>query len=158
MPALAGNYLIVGWVAPSMKRILIPAVIIASLALILWLMFVSLESEPTGRDDLAAIILRAPEGFVVQDLGVASLASAALALNRTSGGQVGTQFTDHGDTVILLVDRGDDRVVEMRASTSGTIVERHWQGKVDQRLSWAAEQGNLDTPGLPPPTGKNLYH
>jgi hypothetical protein len=49
-------------------------------------------------------------------------------------------------------------VVEMRASRSGTIVERRWDGEIERRLDWAVENGNFDVPGLPPPTGKNLYH
>jgi hypothetical protein len=141
-----------------MKRFMVPVAVIATIGAIFWMMIQSLQTEPVGRDEPAAILLRAPEGYTVEDLGSASLASAAAILTRNTGPQVGTRFIEDGDTVILLVDRGNDRVVEMRASRSGTIVERHWQSDVDRRLAWAAEHGDLDTPGLPPPTGKNLYH
>jgi hypothetical protein len=58
----------------------------------------------------------------------------------------------------LLADRDGQCVVEMRASRTGTIVERVWPEAVDRRLDWAVDHGNLDAPGLPPATGKNLYH
>ena len=131
---------------------------VAGLGAIFWFMILNLESKPSGRVDLAAIILRAPDGYSVQDLGSASFASAAAVLNKGSGGRAGARFIEHGDTIILFADRSNDRIVEMRASRTGTVVERHWQGYVDRRLAWAAEHGDLNTPGLPPPTGKNLYH
>jgi hypothetical protein len=141
-----------------MKRVLVPVAVVVAVGVIFWLMVQNLQTEPVGRDDPAAIILRAPDGYVVDDLGSASLASAAGLLIQSSGAQVGKRFSEQGDTVILLADRGNDRVVEMRASRSGTIVERRWQGEVDRRLAWAVEHGDLNPPGLPGPTGKNLYH
>ncbi len=30
--------------------------------------------------------------------------------------------------------------------------------EVERRLAWAVDNGNLEAPGLPPATGKNLYH
>jgi len=137
---------------------MVPVAVIVVVGAVFWLMIRNLQTEPVGRDDPAAIILRAPDGFTVQDLGSASLASAAAVLIRTGAGQAGTRFIERGDTVILLADRGNDRVVEMRASRTGTIVERQWRGEVERRLAWAAEHGDLNQPGLPPPTGKNLYH
>ncbi len=85
----------------------------------LWkqLMILNLESDPVGGDDLNAIILRAPNGYVVQDLGAASFASAAKVLTTVSEGQTAARFTEHGDTVILLADRGNDRIVEMPTSS-----------------------------------------
>ena len=145
-------------VAPFMKRFMVPVALIAAIGAIFWMMTQSLQTEPIGRDEPAAILLRAPDGYTVEDLGSASLASAAVILNQTAGSQVGMRFNEDGDTVILLADRGNDRVVEMRASRSGTIVERLWQSDVDRRLEWAAEHGDLTPPGLSPPTGKNLYH
>ena len=141
-----------------MKRVLAPVAVVVTIGAIFWLMIQNLQTEPVGRDEAAAIILRAPEGYRVEDLGSASLASAAAILNHTARGQVGTRFIEDGDTVILLADRDNDRVVEMRASRTGTIVERRWQGEIDRRLAWAAENGDLTPPGLPGPTGKNLYH
>ena len=70
----------------------------------------------------------------------------------------GVEFIDGGDRVILLVDREADRVIELRAARSGTIVEKTWPGPVRERLAWAAEHGRLDAPDLEPATGKNLYH
>ena len=107
-----------------MKRVLAPVAVVVAVGVIFWLMVQNLQTEPVGRDEAAAIILRPPEGYRVEDLGSASLASAAAILMRSGGGQMGTRFTERGDTVILLADRGNDRVVEMRASRSGTIVER----------------------------------
>lgn len=141
-----------------MKKVLIPLAMVVVTVLILWMMVRSLQTEPIARDEAPAVILRAPEGFAVEDLGSASLGSAIAALVQKPGKRVGMSFSDRGDTVILLVDRSRDRVVEMRASKSGTIVERQWQGEIDRRFAWAIEHGNLDVPGLPPPTGKNLYH
>ena len=141
-----------------MKRILVPGVVVVAVGGIFWLMIHNLQSKPVGRDGPAAIILRAPDGYAVQDLGTASLASAARVLLQRPGMQAGTRFIEEGDTVILLADTGNDRVVEMRASRTGTIVERHWQGDILRRLNWAAEHGDLSPPGLSPPTGKNLYH
>jgi hypothetical protein len=131
---------------------------VVTVGAIFWLMIQNLQTEPVDRDEPAAIILRAPDGYTIQDLGPVSMASAAAVLLQTSGPQEGTRFIERGDTVILLADRGNDRVVEMRAARTGTIVERHWQGEVGRRLGWAVEHGDLDVPGLPPPTGKNLYH
>lgn len=141
-----------------MKRILIPVVVLVASGVIFWLMILNLQSEPVAGDDLAAIILRAPDGYAVQNLGAASVAAATGILSDVGLGQHGVRFDDEGDTVILLADRVNDRIVEMRASRTGTIVERQWQGGVDRRLSWACENGDLNTPGLPGPTGKNLYH
>ncbi len=141
-----------------MKKVAIPAVMVVAAGLILWLMFQSLQTGPVGRDEAPAVILRAPDGFAVEDLETASLESAAAVLAQKTDGQVGVQFIDDGDVVILLLDRAGDRVVEMRASRSGTIVERRWDGEIARRLAWAVENGNFDAPGLPPPTGKNLYH
>ncbi len=141
-----------------MKRILISAAVVAGLVVIFGLMILNLESEPAGRADLAAIVLGAPDRYFVQDLGSASFASAAAVLNRDPGGRTATRFIEHGDAIILFADRSHDRIVEMRASRTGTVVERHWQGEIDRRLVWAAEHGDLNTPGLGPPTGKNLYH
>ena len=141
-----------------MKKLVIPVVMVVVAGLILWFMARRLQTEPEGRDEAPAVILRAPEGFAVEDLETASLESAAAVLAQKVDDQVGVEFTDDGDTVILLLDRAGDRVVEMRASRSGTIVERQWQSDVGRRLSWAVDNGNFDVPGLPPPTGKNLYH
>jgi hypothetical protein len=141
-----------------MKRILIPLAVVAAVGAVFWLMILNLQTEPIDRDEPAAIKLRAPDGYTVQELGSVTLATAAATLAQTSGRQVGARFIDRGDTVILLADRDNDRAVEMRASRTGTIVERNWPGEIDRRLAWAAEHGDLNLPGLPPPTGKNLYH
>jgi len=123
-----------------------------------WAVITELETQPTARDEPAAIVLRAPEGFHMKQLGGASLADAAAELRTDPSGRAGVEFSDDGDAVILLADREGQRVVEMRASRSGTIVERVWPEEVDHRLDWAIQNGNLDVPGLPPVTGKNLYH
>lgn len=141
-----------------MRRFVTVVACLAVLAGIAWAVIVELETQPTNRDEPPAIVLRAPEGFSVKRLGGASLAEAAAELRDNPSGRAGVEYSDDGDAVILLVDREGHRVVEMRASRSGTIVERVWPEEVDRRLDWAAEHGNLEAPGLPPATGKNLYH
>lgn len=134
------------------------AVCVAVVAGIAWAVIAELETQPTPREEPAAIVLRAPDGFDVNELGVASLEAAATALRAHSGLRAGVEYSDNGDRIILLADRDGQRLVEMRASRSGTIVERVWPEEVDRRLDWAVEHGTLDAPGLPTATGKNLYH
>jgi len=140
------------------RRLFLITMAAAAAAAIAWTFIGHLETGPSARNEPAAIILRPPEGFEVRELGESSYAAAAAALGGAPGGRTGVRFTDGGDDVILLADRGQGRLVEMRAARSGTLVERTWTDDVDRRLAWAAENGNLDVPGLPPPTGKNLYH
>jgi hypothetical protein len=125
---------------------------------VLWSMVASLEDEPSGRGEPPAVIMRAPDGFEVEELGPATFEAVAAELLDNRGERVGIEFIDDGDTVILLADHAGQRIIEMRASRTGTIVERTWPGETVRRLSWAADNGNLDAPGLPPATGKNLYH
>jgi len=125
---------------------------------IAWAVIAELGTQPMARDEPPAIVLRAPEGFDVKQLGDASLAAASAELRSSPGVRAGVRYSDEGDHIILLADRENQRVVEMRASRSGTIVERVWPEEVDRRLDWAIEHGNLDAPGLPQATGKNLYH
>jgi len=141
-----------------MKRKVIPVVFVAATVGLIWAAIAGLETGPAARTEATAVILRAPDGFDVEDLGELGIADAAAALARRSGDQPGVDFTDGGDRIILLVDRGVDRVVELRASRTGTIVERIWPGSVNERLGWASEHGRLDAPALEPATGKNLYH
>jgi hypothetical protein len=141
-----------------MKRWFLTLVGLAVGGGIFWVMVSELQRAPSGRDEPPAVILRAPEGFVVEPLGASTFEAAAGALNRAAGDRVGIEFSDGGDTVILLADRGEQKITEMRAARTGTLVERTWSGEVDRRLAWAVDNGNLEAPGLPPPTGKNLYH
>lgn len=141
-----------------MKRLLIVVAALAIVAGVFSAMVSSLQHEPTGRDEAPAVILRAPEGFSTENIGESTFEAAAAALQTAVGDRVGVQFIDGGDTVILVADRVDQRIIEMRAARTGTLVERTWTDEVVQRLTWAAENGNLDAPGLAPPTGKNLYH
>ena len=141
-----------------MKRFVVFGLSLAAVAGIFWFMVLELDREPSGRDEPPAVILRAPEAFAVEDIGTATFAAAAAALSSSSGDTVGVEFSDDGDTVILLADRVEQKITEMRAARTGTLVERTWSGDVDRRLAWATDNGNLDVPGLPPATGKNLYH
>ena len=141
-----------------MRRLLITIAALAGAGAIAWTFIGHLETGATRKDEPTAIILRAPGGFEVEELGASSFDAAAGVLGRAIGPRAGVRFSDGGDLVILLVDRPAGRVVELRASGTGTIVERAWEREVSRRLAWAAEHGNLDAPGLPPPTGKNLYH
>jgi hypothetical protein len=140
------------------RPLLTVGISLAVLGGIVWAVVAELETQPTARDEPPAIVLRAPEGFDVKQLGEASLPAVAAELRADPNGRVGVEFFDDGDHIVLLADREDQRVVEMRASRSGTIVERVWPEEVDRRLDWAIEHGSLDAPGLPPATGKNLYH
>ncbi len=141
-----------------MKRIWYAVTGVLVVGGIFWAMVSGLEDGSSRRDDPPAVILRAPEGFVVEDLGDSTIVAAAAALAGTAGDRVGVEFSDQGDSVILLADRVEQKITEMRAARTGTLVERTWAGDVGRRLAWAADNGNLDAPGLSPPTGKNLYH
>jgi hypothetical protein len=143
---------------PGVRRLLIAIALLAAAGALVWSFVGHLESGSSRRGEPSAIILRAPDGFEVEELNETSFADAAGALARAAAARAGVRFADHGDLVILLADRPAGRVVELRASATGTIVERSWEQEVDRRLAWAAEHGTLDAPGLPPPTGKNLYH
>lgn len=141
-----------------MKRALIVILCLAGLGASVWAL-VTATGAPTPRHERpAAIILRAPDGFTVEALGSTGLRQAAASLAAKRGLRTGVRFSDGGDLVLLLADRQSDRVVEMRAARNGTIVERFWPQGVDRRLEWAADHGELSAPGLPRPTGKNLYH
>ena len=139
-----------------------PVVTIALSILVLggigWAVIAELETQPTASDEPPAIVLMAPDGFDVKSIGEATLEAAATALRASSDSRAGVEYIANGDRIIFLADRDGQRVVEMRASRSGTIVERVWPEEVGRRLDWAIEHGNLDAPGLPPATGKNLYH
>jgi hypothetical protein len=140
------------------KRAVIIFLSVAGLGVSVWALVTATGNPPSQQERPAAIILRAPEGFAVESLGVASLRSAAASLAGKRGARVGVRFSCDGDVVLLLADRPSDRVVEMRAARNGTIVERFWSQEIDRRLVWAEEHGELSAPGLPRPTGKNLYH
>ena len=141
-----------------MKRAVIAFLCLAGLGASVWALVAATGDPPLRDQRPAAIILQAPPGFTVEPLGSASLRSAAASLAAIAGVRTGVRFTDGGDLVLLLADRSADRLVEMRAARNGTIVERFWPQGVDRRLAWAAEHGELFVPGLPRPTGKNLYH
>lgn len=145
-------------VCHGVTRKLIPIVFVVVAAGLIWAAIAGFETAPAARDEATAVILRAPEGFTVEDLGELGIAAAAAELAGRSGDRSGVEFTDRGDRIILLIDRGADRIVELRASRTGTIVERFWPGSIDQRLGWASANGRLDAPDLEPATGKNLYH
>lgn len=141
-----------------MNRRLIPILFVVAAAGLIWTVIAGLESRPAARKEATAVILRAPDGFDVDDLGEAGLAFAASELALKEGARPGVEFVDAGDRVILLADRDRNLITELRASATGTIVERVWPGNVERRLGWAAEHGELEAPGLEPATGKNLYH
>jgi hypothetical protein len=141
-----------------MKRILIPLVFVVVAGGLLWMAVAGLETGPAAQDEPPAVIMRAPPEFDVEKLGESGLASSASALMARPGLRPGVEFSDNGARVILLIDRQSDRLIELRASRTGTIVERTWPGSVEKRLGWASSNGSLEAPGLEPATGKNLYH
>mgnify|MGYP001557107674 CR=1 FL=1 len=140
------------------RRLLTLVASLAAIVGITWAVVTELETQPTARDETPAIVLRAPEGFEVKQLGNASLSAAVAELRKNPGIKVGVEYSDDGDHIILLADREGQQLVEVRASRTGTIVERVWPEEVDRRLDWGVEHGNVDAPGLPQATGKNLYH
>jgi len=141
-----------------MKRVIVVAAAFATVAGVFFAMVSSLQREPIGRGQPPAVILRAPQGFVVEKIGESTLAAAAAELRSVVGDRVGLEFSDGGGRAILLADRVEQEITEMRAARTGTLVERTWSGDLERRLAWAADNGNFDVPGLPPATGKNLYH
>lgn len=141
-----------------MKRAVIVLLSLAGVGASVWALVAATGDPPLQDQRPAAIILQAPPGFTVEPLGSVSFRSAAASLAAKGGARTGVRFTDGGDLVLLLADRPVDRLVEMRAARNGTIVERFWPQGVDRRLAWAAQHGKLSVPGLPRPTGKNLYH
>jgi hypothetical protein len=141
-----------------MPKKLIPIVFTVAAGGLIWAVIAGLETKPAARNEATAVILRAPDGFDVDDLGEAGLAYAASELAVRRGTHAGVEFVDGGDRVILLADRDRDAITELRASATGTIVERTWPGSVEERLGWASANGTLEVPGLAPATGKNLYH
>ena len=58
-----------------MTKKLIPIVFVVVAAALIWAFFAGLDTQPTGRDEATAIIMRAPDGFAVDDLGEVGLAS-----------------------------------------------------------------------------------
>jgi len=141
-----------------MSKKLIPIAFVVAAVGVVWAVIAGLETRPAARSEATAVILRAPDGYDVNDLGEAGLTFAASELALRDGAHPGVEFVDGGDRVILLVDRDRDLITELRASATGTIVERTWPGPVEERLGWAAANGNLEAPGLDPSIGKNLYH
>lgn len=141
-----------------MNRKLIPIVFVVAAVGLIWAAVSGLETRPTASGEATAVIMRAPDGYDVDDLGEAELTVAAATLATRGGARPGVDFTRSGDRIILLVNRDEDQLIELRASRTGTIVERTWPGSVDERLAWATEHGHFDAPGLDPATGKNLYH
>ncbi len=145
-------------VVTGMNRKLIPIVFVVAAVGLVWAVIAGLETRPAARNEATAVILRAPDGFDVDDLGEVGLAFAASELALRKGTHPGVEFVDGGDRIILVADRELDLLTELRASATGTIVERTWPGSVDERLAWASANGSLEAPGLAPATGKNLYH
>lgn len=141
-----------------MTRKVIPIVFVVAVVGLIWAAMAGLETRPEAGDEAVAVILRAPDGFDVEELGEAGMDEAAARLATRDHSRPGVEFTDGGDRIILFIDRDADRIVELRAARSGTIVERRWPGSTRERLAWASEHGRLDAPGLEPATGKNLYH
>ena len=141
-----------------MRRLVTIVLSILVLGGIGWAVIAELETQPTASDEPPAIVLMAPDGFNVRSIGEATFEAAATALRASSDSQAGVEYIANGDRIIFLADRDGQRIVEMRAARSGTIVERVWPEEVGRRLDWAIEHGNMEVPGLPPATGKNLYH
>jgi hypothetical protein len=72
--------------------------------------------------------------------------------------KVAAIFSDQGDRFQILVNTDDDLIEERISGRNGTTWVITWRGPVRERLEWARENGNLETPGLPAPERRNPYH
>jgi len=121
-----------------------------------------------GSQDLGppAVIFSAPPSYAMEEAGELSRTAAARRLaaalaSQPEAGKLGIHFTADGAEIYWLVDRGDPaapQLVERSAGPTGTRLETTWMGALDERLSWAAEHGRFDAPGLPNGESRNLYH
>lgn len=113
-----------------------------------------------------AVIFSAPAGYEMVEAGETSRAGAARRLagalaDRLEAPRLGIHFSAGGAEIYWLVDRGDPaapQLIERSAGPTGTRLETTWTGALDERLSWAAEHGDFDAPGLPHGESRNLYH
>lgn len=114
------------------------------------------------QDELAAVILTAPEGYAIVERGEIPANAAAAALEervlRPGAEKVGVRFERQGAVVYWLADVKGDVLEERAAGASGTRLQTRWQGGLRARLAWARSHGDFSAPGLPPPESKNLYH
>jgi hypothetical protein len=133
---------------------------LAALAAFGWYFLSSLGSGRT--DELAAVLVSAPPGYSVVELGEADPAAAAAELEalvaRPGAGKVGVRFERRGAAVFWLADVGGDVLEERSAGASGTRLQTEWRGGLRRRLAWARVHGDFDAPGLPLPESRNLYH
>ncbi len=118
------------------------------------------------HQELAGIVLTAPPGFAVADLGAADRAAAARELasraaRRPDETKLGVRFRSGGSDLLWLLDRSDAAgalLLERSAGAGGTRLETTWRGAIAERLAWAGEHGGFDAPGLAPGERRNLYH
>jgi hypothetical protein len=143
------------------KTTLYALVVLAALAAFGWF-FVSQLGTGQKREEPAAVLLAPPPEYSVVNLGTTSSEAAAAQLEaktqRPGADKVGVQFERNGAVVYWLADLRGDVLEEREAGASGTRVQTVWRGGVQQRLRWAREHGDFETPGLPASEKKNLYH
>jgi hypothetical protein len=113
-------------------------------------------------EEPAAVLMTAPPGYTVVELGKIPATDAAAVLEkqalRPGAGKVGVRFERQGAAVYWLADVSGDVLEELAAGASGTRVQTQWRGELRARLAWARSHGDFSAPGLPAPESKNLYH
>ncbi len=117
---------------------------------------------PTVREG-ASVTKPVPLGTTVVDRGEATDADAARALAAAVTAHPGTRriavsYLREGTRVHVMADFPGGSVERWAAGPGGTLVDTVWPTEVSARLRWAAEHGDFDAPGLPPPASRNLYH
>lgn len=120
---------------------------------------------PGEAPEVAAVSFEPPPGTRMVELDGDTSPSAAahrlaeLLRHHAESARLGVRFRHQGHERLWLVDR-ERGVLETRSSGSGgqTRVSTLWRGDVEARLAHAAEHGDLEAPGLPPPERRNLYH
>lgn len=142
-----------------MKRPLVIAVVVGLAAL--WA-GVELFRGPQELIDrgVPGIAFLIPGEYQTLQLGQATYQAAAsrLLTETETNSKVAAVFTDRGDKVQLLVSTNEDSIEERIAGRNGTTWVITWRGPVRERLQWARDHGDLETPDLPPPERRNPYH
>jgi hypothetical protein len=101
-----------------------------------------------------------PEGYTLLEPGEATRSEAAGMLRRalTGSDRVALRFTNAGDRIQVLADRGEDTLDEQVMGRNGTVQWTLWREGLQERLRWAENEGTFAAPDLPGPERRNPYH
>lgn len=150
----------------AFKTLALVGIVLVALFVIGRFFLSSLSTERTVEGP-PGVILAAPPGVVIQNLGEVSRTEAARVLSERlaehgSGAEVGVHFfPGEGREVFWYLernDRGEDVLVERRSGPGSTRLETRWTGDAARRLEWAQAHGSFDAPQLPEGVERNLYH